>query len=165
MAVHDFLMGATDRLLAELVANSRISATLMFDVVIEQRRTNQLLARLLHGEVQSFTLTRTGDSAMTPFSPGSVVTITATDVPAGSTLPEGVVPVWTSSDPLAAIALDSTGLIATVTLDPTIVVGASVTFTATATLPDSTTPTGSLALTVVAPPPPEVSSFSLAQSA
>jgi hypothetical protein len=119
-------------------------------------------------EVDGFTITQTGDSSMplTAPDPGNTLVFTATPTPAGAVLPAGVVPTWTSSDPtLAPVTVDPTGLIGTVVLDPSIPVGESVTLTVTATLPDGTTPTGSVSFTVGAPPPPEVTGFTVIQTA
>ena len=103
---------------------------------------------------------------LTPPDPGNTLQFTATPTPAGSVLPSGVVPTWTSSDPTnAPVTVDPTGLIATVVLSTSITVGESVTLTITATLPDGTTPTGSTTFTVGAAPPVEVTGFSIAQTA
>jgi hypothetical protein len=98
--------------------------------------------------------------------PGNTLVFTATPTPAGAVLPAGVVPTWTSSDPTnAPVTADPTGLIGTVVLSSSITVGESVTLTVSATLPDGTTPTGSVSFTVGAPPPPEVSGFIVVQTA
>jgi hypothetical protein len=103
--------------------------------------------------------------ALTAPDPGATLVFTATPTPAGSVLPAGVVPTWTSSDPTnAPVNADPTGLIGTVVLASGIAVGESVTLTITATLPDGTTPTGSTTFTVGAAPPVEVSGFTIVQT-
>lgn len=117
--------------------------------------------------VTSFTLTRTGaHMPLGPIDPGATLQYTATTNPAGSALPAGVVPTWTSSDPAnVTITTDPTGLLGTIALGTGIPVGESVTITITATLPDSTTPTGSDSFSVGSAPPPQVTSFTLTRTA
>lgn len=103
---------------------------------------------------------------MVPLDPGQSPQFTATPTPADSSL-GAVVPTWTSSDPAnAPVTVDSTGLIATVALSPSIAVGESVTLTISATSPDGTvTATGSITFTIAAPPPVFPTGFDIAQSA
>jgi hypothetical protein len=117
--------------------------------------------------VTGFSIKQTGDPdmALTAPDPGATLVFTATPTPAGSALPAGVVPTWTSSDPTnAPVTADPTGLIGTVILSSSITVGESVTLTITATLPDGTTPTGSTTFTVGATPPVEVTGFTIVQT-
>jgi hypothetical protein len=121
----------------------------------------------LSRDVTGFTIQQQGDSGMplTAPDPGATLVFTATPTPAGSALPSGVVPTWTSSDPTnAPVTADSTGLIGTVILSTAITVGESVTLTITATLPDGTTPSGSTSFTVGATPPTEVTGFTIVQT-
>jgi len=127
--------------------------------------SEKILHLLEHPPLTGFTIRRT-DMALTPLDPGAVATFTATPTPAGAVLPAGNVPSWTSSDPTVTLAVDPTGLIATVTIATTATVGASITLTITAAaLADGTIPTGSLTFQVGAVPPAEVSGFTITQTA
>lgn len=75
--------------------------------------------------------------------------------------PTGVVPVWTSSDPVnAPVTATVDGLTATVAVQTTAPVGSTVTLSVMATQPDGSTPTSGpvpvpiLAGNVTPPPPP-----------
>jgi hypothetical protein len=138
-----------------------------------ERENNHLLRQIYHKisppvpEVSGFLIQQTGDSTMAfeAPDPGNTLQFTATPTPAGSVLPTGVVPTWTSSDTTnVTITTDPTGLIATVVLGTAIPVGESVTLTITATLPDGTTPSGSVTFTVGAVPPVEVTGFTVIQT-
>ena len=104
---------------------------------------------------------------MQPIAPGFSPVFTATPQPAGNVLnPAQPVPSWTSSDPTnAPVSVDSTGLVATVAIPSTAVVGTAFTLTVSYTNADGTTATGSFAGTIVAPPPMDISSFTVEQTA
>ena len=104
---------------------------------------------------------------MLPIAPGFSPVFTATPAPAGNVLnPAQPVPTWASSDTTdAPVSVDSTGLVATVAIPPTAVVGTSVTLTVSYTNADGTTATGSTAITIVAAPPMDITSFTIAQTA
>lgn len=76
-------------------------------------------------------------------------------------LPAGIVPVWAASDPAVAIAPSVDGLTAVVTV-PASDTNQSFTLTAKATLPDATTPTGTLIVPLLAL---EVTAFVISQTA
>lgn len=100
---------------------------------------------------------------LTPLTPGNSPQFTAT--PNGS-IPEGVVPTWTSSDTTnITITTDETGLIATVAIGADTPVPEDVTLTISATFPDGTTPSGSFSFTVGAATPPEATGFTITQTA
>lgn len=103
---------------------------------------------------------------MLPIAPGFSPQYTATPVPAGTFPAPGNVPTWTSSDNTnAPIAADSTGLVATVAIPATATVGASFTLTVSYTNADGTLATGTLTQTIVAAPPADITSFTIAQTA
>jgi hypothetical protein len=93
---------------------------------------------------------------------GNTGTFLATPEPAGSIVPAGVVPVWTSSDVTVATVAspnpDATGL----TTILTGVLGGTITLTVTATLADGTIAQGSAVVTIN---PGEVKSFTITQTA
>lgn len=102
---------------------------------------------------------------MLPIAPGFSPVYTATPVPAGTFPAPGNIPVWTSSDPVnAPVSADSTGLVATVAIPTTAVVGTSFTLTISYTNADGVVATGSLAQTIVAAPPSDITSFTVAQT-
>jgi hypothetical protein len=65
----------------------------------------------------------------------------------------------------APIVIDPTGLVATVAIPATAVVGTSVTLSISYTNADGTAATGSAAFTIVAAPPSDITSFTVAQTA
>ena len=100
--------------------------------------------------------------AITGVPNGGTGQFQATTVPAGSVLPTGVVPVWTSSDVTTATVetpnSDPTGL----TIKVTGVKTGSITLTVSATLPDNSVAQGSATVPIVAG---EVKSFTIDQIA
>lgn len=101
---------------------------------------------------------------MLPIAPGNSPVFTATPVPATSV--PSTPPTWTSSDTTnAPISVDPTGLIATVAIPASATVGASFTLTISYTNADGTVATGSTTQTIVAPPSPDITSFTIAQTA
>ena len=105
------------------------------------------------------------ESFMVPLDPGQTPEFTATPQPDGAVLPAGVIPTWSCSDSTFSLTPDATGLIVKVAIPSTATVGESVTLTITATLPDGSTPTGTFTFSIGAPPPPQVSGFTIAQTA
>ena len=93
---------------------------------------------------------------------GATGAFQATPVPLGAVLPEGTVPVWTSSDvTMATVASpnpDATGLTTILTGVKT----GSITLTVTATLPDNSVAQGAAVVPVVIG---EVKSFTINQTA
>jgi hypothetical protein len=70
-----------------------------------------------------------------------------------------------SSDTVnAPVSVDSTGLVATVALPSTAVVGTSFTLTVSYTNADGTVATGTISLSVVAAPSPDITSFVINQT-
>jgi hypothetical protein len=114
--------------------------------------------------IESFTITQQGDPmALLPIAPGFSPVFTATPVP--STSVPSTPPVWVSSDTVnAPITVDPTGLIATVALPATAVVGTAFTLTISYTNADGTVATGSISLIIVAAPSPDITSFTIAQT-
>lgn len=109
------------------------------------------------------------ENPMLAIAPGNSPQFTATPQPAGTapgTAPgPGLIPTWVSSDPTnAPVSVDATGLIATVAIPSTAVVGASFDLTVTLTNADGTVATGTATFTIVAPPSPDVTSFTIAQT-
>jgi hypothetical protein len=128
-----------------------------------------LLKKLLHNQsriVTGFNITQQGDPmALLPIAPGFSPVFTATPTPAGTALGAGIVATTTSSDTVnAPVTTDSTGLIATVAIPTTAVVGTSFTLTTTATNADGTVATGSASFTIVAAPSPDVTGFTITQT-
>ena len=117
-----------------------------------------------HRKVRAFYITQKGDKrmAINGVTVGATGTFQATTVPAGSVLPTGVVPVWTSSDTTIATFAspnpDATGL----TTILTGVATGSVTLTVAATLPDNSVAQGTATVPILAG---EVKAFSINQTA
>lgn len=116
----------------------------------------------------SFTIAQQpqGDSTMLPIAPGFSPVFTATPLPIGAFPAPGNLPVWSSSDTVNApiASVDPTGLVATVAVPAGASVGASFTLGVSYTNADGTVATGSASFTIVAPPPPDITGFSIAQS-
>jgi hypothetical protein len=89
---------------------------------------------------------------MLPIAPGYSPVFTATPLPAGSFLTPGTaVPVMSSSDTTnAPVTVDPTGLIGTVVIPASAVVGTTFVLTETYTNADGTLATGSATFTIVA---------------
>jgi hypothetical protein len=103
--------------------------------------------------------------ALLPIAPGFSPVFTATPNPIGTVLGPGVVATTTSSDTVnAPVTTDASGLVATVAIPLTAVVGTSFTLTTTATNVDGTVATGSATFTIVAAPSPDVTSFTINQT-
>jgi hypothetical protein len=125
------------------------------------------IERLLHPPITSFVIQQEKTMALTPIAPGFSPKFTASPVPVGAVLnPSQPVPTWTSSDTTnAPVTADTTGLIGTVAIPASAVVGTSFTLTVSYTNLDGTVATGSASFTIVAAPPQDVTSFTIAQSA
>lgn len=120
---------------------------------------------LCHSSIDHFKIVKEND--MIPIAPGSSPVFTATPEPQGDTLnPSQPIPTWTSSDEAnAPVSVDSTGLVATVAIASGATVGNTFTLTINYTNADGTTATGSLTETIVAPPPVDITSFTIQQTA
>lgn len=107
------------------------------------------------------------DMPLAPIAPGFSPQFTATPQPAGTVLnPAQPIPVWTSSDTTnSPVTVDSTGLVATVAIPTTAVVGTVFQLSVSYTNADGTTASGSASFTIVAAPPMDVTGFSIAQTA
>lgn len=102
--------------------------------------------------------------ALLPIAPGFSPVFTATPVPSTS-LPS-TPPTWTSSDTVnAPVSVDSTGLIATVAVPTSAVVGTSFTLSISYTNADGTVATGSFTGSIVSAPSPDITSFTIEQTA
>lgn len=100
---------------------------------------------------------------MLSISPGNSPVFTATPVP--STSAPSTPPTWTSSDTAnAPVTVDATGLVATVAIPAGAPVGASFTLDISYTNADGAVATGSTTQTIVAPPSPDITSFTIAQT-
>jgi hypothetical protein len=119
-------------------------------------------------EVDRFFVVQTheGTNMANGIAPGGTGTFTATPIDKNgnpSTLPAGVVPVWTSSDTTnAPVVAAADGLSATVTIPTSATGGEKITLSVTATLPDGTTPEGTGTFSVLTL---EVASFTITQTA
>jgi hypothetical protein len=96
-------------------------------------------------------------------APGNSPVFTATPVP--STSVPLTPPTWISSDTTnAPVTVDSTGLIATVAIPTNAVVGTVFTLTVNYTNADGTAATGSIILSIVAGPSPDITGFTIEQT-
>jgi hypothetical protein len=130
-----------------------------------QRETVRLLHALLRRfhphRIERFVISL--ENPMLPIAPGNSPVFTATPVP--STSVPSTPPTWTSSDTTnAPITVDLTGLIATVAIPASATVGASFTLTISYTNADGTVATGTTTQTIVAPPSPDITSFTIEQT-
>jgi hypothetical protein len=120
----------------------------------------EFLRRLFHVKVKSFIIK--GESMALQVVQGGKGTFTATPQPAGTTVPTGTIPQWTSSDVTTATVAspnpDPTGLTTVLT---GIKIG-TITLTITVTLPDNSVASGSITVPILAG---EVKSFNIAQTA
>lgn len=102
--------------------------------------------------------------ALLPIAPGFSPVFTATPVPSTSVPNPATPPTWTSSDSVnAPITVDPTGLIATAAIPASAVVGTAFSLSVSYTNADGTVATGSISLTIVAAPSPDITSFTIAQ--
>ncbi len=105
---------------------------------------------------------------MVPLAAGQTATFTATPDPATAT-PTASSLVWTSSDttnaPVTPVSTDATGLSATVTFPEDVQAGVVFELTITYTNADGTKATGTSTYTTVAPAAPDVTGFTIAQTA
>lgn len=99
-----------------------------------------------------------------PIAPGNSPQFTATPVPATSV--PSTPPTWMTSDTTnAPVTVDPTGLIATVEIPASATVGAGFVLTVSYMNADGTVATGSISETIVAPASPDITSFTVAQTA
>jgi hypothetical protein len=112
-------------------------------------------------QIQGFVIEQ--ENTMLTLAPGNSPVFTATPVPATSV--PSTPPTWTSSDTVnAPVSADSTGLIGTVAIPPTAVVGSPFILSVSYTNQDGTVATGSFSGSIVAPPSPDITSFTIAQT-
>ena len=139
---------------------------LIFELDERLERIDERFERLLEAlgktRITGFTIKLQGDN-MLSIIPGNSPVFTATPVPATSA--PSTPPTWVSSDTVnAPITVDSTGLVATVEIPATAVVGTSFTLTVSYTNADGTIATGTTSQTIVAAPSPDITSFTIAQT-
>jgi hypothetical protein len=103
--------------------------------------------------------------ALLPIAPGFSPVFTATPAPAGTFPAPGNLPTWASDSADVTLAVDATGLVATAAISATATVGATFTLSISYTNADGTVATGSAQFTIVAAPVPDITSFSIAQTA
>ena len=139
---------------------------LIFELEERLERIDERFERLLEAlgktRITGFTVKLQGDN-MLSIIPGNSPVFTATPVPATSA--PSTPPTWESSDTVnAPVTVDSTGLVATVEIPTTAVVGTGFTLTVSYTNADGTIATGTTSQTIVAPPSPDITSFDIAQT-
>lgn len=139
---------------------------LIFELEERLERIDERFERLLEAlgktRITGFTVKLQGDN-MLSIIPGNSPVFTATPVPATSA--PSTPPIWKSSDTVnAPVTVDSTGLVATVEIPATAVVGIGFTLTVSYTNADGTIATGTTSQTIVAPPSPDITSFTIAQT-
>lgn len=135
-------------------------------IVGELRYQRDLLYRILAiitTRPNAFRILQCGGNKEMPIlgiAPGATGVFTETPLPAGTSLPSGVVPAWTSSDPKAVVTPTSDGTGCSVAVDPAIT-SPNFTLSVTATLPDGTTPSANVTVPVNFP---EVNGFTISQT-
>ena len=139
---------------------------LIFELEERLERIDERFERLLEAlgktRITGFTVKLQGDNTLS-IIPGNSPVFTATPVPATSA--PSTPPIWESSDTVnAPVTVDSTGLVATVEIPATAVVGIGFTLTVSYTNADGTIATGTTSQTIVAPPSPDITSFTIAQT-
>lgn len=133
-------------------------------ILKELRENNKLLHRivnLLFNRIDGFVISK--ETPMLSIAPGNSPQFTATPVPATSV--PATPPIWVSSDSTnAPVTADATGLVATVAIPSTAVVGTSFTLTVSYTNADGTVAVGAITETIVAAPSPDITSFTVVQT-
>jgi len=126
-----------------------------------------ILKAVTPNDITGFTIKQQGapNMPLLPIAPGNSPVFTATPIPAGAvpTTP----PTWTTSDAVnAPTTVDSTGLIATVNIPTSAVVGTSFVLTVSYTNVDGTVATATTTQTIVAviPPVTDITGFTIAQT-
>jgi hypothetical protein len=133
---------------------------LLENILHEIRLIRKLLAPK---PIQSFTITPGGIMALLPIAPGFTPGFTATPTPSDSV--PSTAPAWTSSDTTnAPVTASADGLTATVAIPASAVVGTVFTLTVSYTNADGTVATGTANFTIVAPPSPDITSFTITQT-
>jgi hypothetical protein len=148
--------------ISAILEYSRENTHLLYEILKELKELKPK-----HNRIERFAISQQGVSpmALLPVAPGFSPVYTATPVPAGTFPAAGNLPVWTSSDTVnAPVTADATGLIGTVAIPATAVVGTAFSLTVTYTNADSTVATGTLSQTIVAAPPSDITSFTIAQT-
>ena len=139
-------------------------------ILREVREEKELLREVLEElhqthqhRIKRFEINQENSMALLPIAPGNSPVFTATPVPATSA--PSTPPTWSSSDTTnAPITVDATGLIASVVIPTTAVVGTSFTLTISYTNADGTVATGTTTQTIVAPASPDITSFTIEQT-
>lgn len=101
---------------------------------------------------------------MLPIAPGFSPVFTATPVPAGAVPAAGNLPAWTTDLTDAALSIDETGLVCTLSIPSSAVAGTAFTLNISYTNADGTVATGTISLTVAAPPVTDITSFTIEQT-
>jgi len=149
-----------DEILLGILQSLRKIVSLLSDILKQLKRP--------HHWIEGFLISKQGgfNVALVPVAPGFSPVYTATPIPAGAFPAPGNVPTWTSSDTTnAPVTADSTGLIGTVAIPTTATVGAGFVLTVSYTNADGTVATGSLSQTIVAAPSPDITGFTITQTA
>lgn len=123
------------------------------------------LLKIRHNRIDGFVISQQGETpmALLAIAPGNSPVFTATPVPTTSV--PSTPPTWTSSDTTnAPVTVDTTGLVATVAIPATAVVGTGFVLTVSYTNADGTVATGVTSQTIVATPSPDITSFTIAQT-
>lgn len=134
-------------------------------ILKELRENNKLLRHiinLLFNRIDGFVISQ--EPPMLTISPGNSPQFTATPVPATGV--PATPPAWVTSDQTnAPVTVDATGLVATVAIPSTAVVGTSFTLTVSYTNADGAVAVGAITETIVAAPSPDITSFTVVQTA
>lgn len=119
--------------------------------------------------IVGFVISQQGDDTMPllPIAPGFAPVFTATPVPPTAVPNPATPPVWTSSDTVNfPISVNlANNLQVTANIPSTATVGATGTLSISCTNQDGTVATGSFSWTIVAAPSPDITSFSISQTA
>lgn len=102
---------------------------------------------------------------MNPQAPGFTCQFTATSIPAGTVPNPTTPPIWTSSDTVNAPVTQLDALDASVTFPPSAVVGTNYSLTISYTNADGSVATGTFNGTIVPAPSPDITGFTVTQSA
>ena len=150
------MWGEDEELLRKLVHLTEHNLLVQERILLELK----LIRKEVFQPILGFTITQ--EPPMLTISPGNKPVFTATPVPATSV--PSTPPVWTSSDVANAPVIgDPTGLIGTVDIPDTAVVGTKFTLTVSYTNADQTVATGSINLEIVASS--DIKSFTIEQTA
>ena len=113
------------KLLSEILRELREQSRLLSHI---NRSLAELVFYSAPNRVARYVISQENPMAITGIAPGSTGTFAANPLDASGnpiTSPLSVVPIWSSSDPLAAVTASADGLTASVAVDATAVVGGS----------------------------------------